>query len=155
MEVCCEPGVVAAGHADPRYRLGGVAVSEPVPGGAWLAGMWFERRVETVAASAMRAYPPELRRDVLHRLLQDRAALWSAIGGWREARQRMFALMRADPLDRGALDTAMAEVRARTAALQALLQSALAGALAEAPAADRAGIQPPMGSFGLLDDRDP
>ncbi len=117
--------------------------------------MWFERRVETVAASAMRAYPPELRRDVLHRLLQDRAALRSAIGGWREARQRMFALIRADPLDRGALDTAMAEVRARTAALQAPLQSALAGALAEAPAADRAGIQPPMGSFGLLDDRDP
>lgn len=125
-------------------------------GGAWLAGQWwFERRVETVAASAMRAYPPELRRDVLQRLLQDRAELRSAVGGWREARQRMFALMRADPLDRGTLDAAMAEVRARTGALQALLQSALADALAEAPAADRARIQPPTGSFGLFDDQNP
>ena len=67
----------------------------------------------------------------------------------------MFALMRADPLDRGALDAAMAEVRARTSVLQALLQSALADALMETPAADRAEIQPPVGSFGLLDDRNP
>lgn len=123
-------------------------------GGAWLAGQWFEQRVET-AAAAMRGYPPELRRDVLRRLLQNRTELRSAVGGWREARQRMFALMRADPLDRGALDAAMAEVRARTGALQALLQSALADALAEAPTADRARIQPPTGGFGLLGDRDP
>jgi uncharacterized membrane protein len=124
-------------------------------GGAWLAGQWFERRVETVAASAMRSYPPELRRDVLRRLLQDRTELRSAVGGWREARQQMFALMRVDPLDRHALEAAMAEVRARTAALQALLQSALAGALAEAPATDRARIEPPTGSFGLFDDQNP
>jgi uncharacterized membrane protein len=122
-------------------------------GGAWLAGRWFERRVETVAASVMRAYPPELRRDVLRRLLQDRAELRSAVGGLREARQRMFAVMRADPLDRGALDAAMAEVRARTGDVQALLQSALVASLAEMPAAERAGIQPPAGGLGLLGDR--
>ncbi|WP_343718446.1 periplasmic heavy metal sensor [Inquilinus sp.] len=124
-------------------------------GGAWLAGRWFEQRVETVAASAMRAYPPELRRDVLRRLLQDRADLRSAVGGLREARQRMFAVMRADPLDRGALDAAMAEVRARTGDVQALLQSALAASLAEMPAGDRAKIQPPAGGLGLLGDRGP
>ena len=86
-------------------------------GGAWLAGRWFDRRVEETAASVMRAYPPELRRDVLRRLLQDRAELRSAVGGLREARQRMVAVMRADPLDRAALDAAMAEVRSRTGAL--------------------------------------
>ncbi|WP_342237339.1 periplasmic heavy metal sensor [Inquilinus sp. OTU3971] len=124
-------------------------------GGAWLAGRWFERRMETTTASVMRAYPPELRRDVLRRLLQDRAELRSAVGGLREARLRMFALMRADPLDRGALDAAMAEVRARTGALQALLQSALADTLAGTPAEERAKILPPNAGLGLLDDRDP
>ncbi len=124
-------------------------------GGAWVAGRWFERRMETITASVMRAYPPELRRDVLHRLLQDRAELRSAVGGLREARQRMFALMRADPLDRGALAQAMAEVRVRTGALQALLQSALADSLAETPAEERAKILPPAAGPGLLGDRDP
>jgi len=124
-------------------------------GGAWLAGRWFDRHVEATAASVMRAYPPELRRDVLRRLLQDRAELRSAVGGLREARQRMVAVMRADPLDRAALDAAMAEVRSRTGALQALLQSALADTLAETPAEERARIQPPANGFGLLGDRAP
>jgi uncharacterized membrane protein len=124
-------------------------------GGAWLAGRWFERRVETTAASVMRAYPPEVRRDVLRRLLQDRTGLRAAVGGLREARQRMFAVMQADPLDRGALEGAMTEVRTRTGTLQALLQSALAASLAETPAADRAKIQPPAVGFGLLGGREP
>lgn len=124
-------------------------------GGAWLAGRWFERRVETTAASVMRAYPPEVRRDVLRRLLQDRTELRAAVGGLREARQRMFAVMQADPLDRGALEGAMAEVRARTGALQALLQSALAASVAEMPAEERRKIQSPTVGLGLLGDRDP
>ena len=124
-------------------------------GGAWLAGRWFERRVEATAASVLRAYPPELRRDVVLRLLQDRAELRAAVGGLREARQRMVAVMRADPLDRAALDAAMAEVRARTGALQALLQSALAASLAETPAGERAKILPPTVGLGLLGDRNP
>lgn len=124
-------------------------------GGAWLAGRWFERRAEANAASVMRAYPPELRRDVLRRLLRDRSELRSAVGGLREARQRMVVVMRADPLDRAALDAAMAEVRSRTGALQALLQSALADTLAETPAEERARIQPPANGFGLLGDRAP
>jgi uncharacterized membrane protein len=124
-------------------------------GGAWLAGRWFERRVETTAASVMRSYPPELRRDVLRRLLQDRTELRAAVGGLREARQRMFAVMQADPLDRGALDQAMAEVRVRTGVLQALLQSALAASLAETPVEERRKIQSPAVGLGLLGDRDP
>jgi uncharacterized membrane protein len=124
-------------------------------GGAWLAGRWIDRRLETVAATVMRAYPPDLRRDVLRRLLQDRAELRAVAGGLREARQRMVAAMRADPLDRAALDVAMAEVRARTGALQALLQSALADTLAETPAEERAKIRPPAAGLGLLEDRGP
>ncbi|WP_162146154.1 periplasmic heavy metal sensor [Inquilinus limosus] len=121
-------------------------------GGAWLAGRWLDRRVEAVAASVMRPYPPELRRDVLRRLLQDRAELRAAVAGLLEARQRMFALMRADPLDRAALEEAMAEVRTRTGALQALLQSALADSLMETPAEERREIRSP--GLGLLDDRE-
>jgi uncharacterized membrane protein len=124
-------------------------------GGAWLAGRWFERRVETTAASVMRAYPPEVRRDALRRLLQDRAGLRAAVGGLREARGRMVAVMRADTLDRAALDAAMAEVRSRTGALQALLQSALADTLAETPAGERAKILVPTVGLGLLGGRDP
>jgi uncharacterized membrane protein len=124
-------------------------------GGAWLAGRWIDRRLEAVAASVMHAYPPELRRDVLRRLLQDRAELRAASGSLREARQRMVAVMRADPLDRAALDAAMAEVRARTGALQGLLQSALADSLAEAPAEERAKIRLPAAGLGLFDDRGP
>ncbi|MGK9167054.1 periplasmic heavy metal sensor [Inquilinus limosus] len=123
-------------------------------GGAWLAGRWLDRRVEAATASVMRPYPPELRRDVLRRLLQDRAELRAAVEGLREARQRMFALMRADPLDRAALDAAMAEVRARTGALQTLLQSTLAAALTETPAEERRKIQSPVPGLGFFGDRE-
>jgi uncharacterized membrane protein len=124
-------------------------------GGAWLAGRWIDRRLETASASVMRAYPPEVRRDVLRRLLQDRTGLRAAVGGLREARQRMVAVMQADPLDRGALESAMAEVRTRTGALQALLQSALVDTLAETPAEERAKILPPAAGLGLLGGREP
>jgi hypothetical protein len=65
-----------------------------------------------------------------------------------EARLRMFAAMRADPLDREALDRSMAEVRVKTTALQALLQSALADILAATPASERQKIEPPRRGLG-------
>jgi uncharacterized membrane protein len=124
-------------------------------GGAWLAGRWFDRRVEATATSVMRAYPPEIRRDVLRRLLRDRTELRAAVAGLRDARQRMFAVMRTDPLDRSALGETMAEVRARTGALQALLQAALADSLMETPVEERRQIRSPAIGLGLLDDRSP
>ena len=55
----------------------------------------------------------------------------------------MFETMRAEPLDPDALARAMADVRAKTTALQAFFQSALAASLEETPAAERRKIEPP------------
>jgi len=64
------------------------------------------------------------------------------------SRQRMFAVMRAEPLDKDALQRAMADVRVKTTELQALLQSALAASVEQAPASERQKIQSP--GLGLL-----
>jgi len=51
--------------------------------------------------------------------------------------------MRADPLDKEALQRAMADVRVKTTELQVLLQSALAESIEQAPLAERQKIEPP------------
>lgn len=103
----------------------------------------------------MQTYPASVRRDVRQRVLADRATMRAVIADLRDARQRMFEAMRSEPLDRGALDRAMADVRAKTTALQAFFQSALAASLEDTPAAERNKIEPPGLGLGPLRDTEP
>lgn len=123
--------------------------------GAWFAGRWLDRRVEAAVGTTLRAYPPSLRREVARRLFADREALRAAIGDMREARQRMLALMRAEPLDRDALSRAMADLRAATTALQAQLHEALADTVARTPAEERRAIEMHASDLDALDDHEP
>ena len=99
----------------------------------------------------MQTYPPSVRSEVRQRLIADRAAMRAVIADLREARRRMFETMRAEPLDPDALARAMADVRAKTTALQAYFQAALAASLEETPAAERKKIEPPSLGLGPLD----
>lgn len=119
--------------------------------GAFVAGRWIDRRIETSVNTVMQTYPPSVRRDVTRRLIADRQTVRAAAADLREARQRMFVLMRADPLDRNALDRAMADVREKTEVLQAMLQNALAASLAETPASERQKIRATGFGGGLLE----
>ena len=58
--------------------------------------------------------------------------------------------MRADPIDQEALAGAMAEVRAKTTALQALLQSVVAASLETVPPSERQKIEAPRLGLGLF-----
>lgn len=118
--------------------------------GAWFAGRYADRSLTAAANVAMSAYPPSLRRAIRQKLVADRRELRAAVTGLREARLRMFTAMRADTLDREALDQAMAEVRVKTTTLQALLQRAFAEVLEEAPLAERQKIEPPRLGMNLF-----
>jgi uncharacterized membrane protein len=107
--------------------------------GAFVATRWALHPLATV----MRTYPPSLRHDVRERLRAEPGKVRAAIVDLHDARERMFAVMRADPLDKEALQRAMADVRVKTTALQALLQSALADSLEQAPLSERQKIKPP------------
>ncbi len=115
--------------------------------GAMLGGHLTERRVAVAAGRVLEAYPPAIRRDVMRRLIAERAELMEAVAELRQARQAMFAQMRADPLDRAVLARTMAEVRDRISTVQALLQNALLASIEAAPAAERQSIRPPA-QFG-------
>jgi hypothetical protein len=52
------------------------------------------------------------------RLAAERDKVRAAIVDLRDSRQRMFAVMRAEPLDKDALQRAMADVRVKTTELQ-------------------------------------
>lgn len=108
----------------------------------------------TAWGAIMQTYPASVRRDVRQRVVADRANLRAVITDLREARRRMFETMRADPLDRDALARGMADVRAKTMALQAYFQSALAETLAETPAAERKKIEPPGLGLGLFREKE-
>lgn len=122
--------------------------------GAWFTGDWLDRRAEATVDRTLRAYPPALRRDVARRLFADRRAMRAAVADLRDARQRMFALMRAEPLDRDALARAMAELRAATAALQVRLHEALAASVERASPDERRSIRAPASGPDALDGRD-
>ncbi len=106
--------------------------------GAWVATRWFYHPL----AAIMQTYPPSLRHDVRARLAAEREKVRVAIVDLHDARERMFTVMRADPLDKDALQRAMADVRVKTGALQALLQSALADSIEQAPLSERQKIRP-------------
>jgi len=107
--------------------------------GAFVATRWLYRPL----AAAVLAYPPSLRQDVRQRLAAERDKVRTAIVDLHDSRQRMFAAMRAEPLDKDGLQRAMADVRVKTTELQALLQSALAASVEQAPASERQKIAPP------------
>lgn len=112
-------------------------------GGAWLAGRWLDHRITASVGSLLNTYPPSIRRDFARRLVANRQELRSSVRAVRDARKHMIEIGRADPLDRQALERAMADVRQKTAGLQQLIQNALAASMAEAPAAERARIKIP------------
>ncbi len=112
--------------------------------GAWVATRWHRHPL----AMMMLSYPPSLRQDLRDRLLAAGPKLKAALFELREARQRMFAIMRADPLDKEALERAMADVRAKTTELQAMVQAVLAESLEKAPLSERQKIKQP--GFGFL-----
>jgi uncharacterized membrane protein len=107
--------------------------------GAFVATRWLYRPL----AAIMLTYPPSLRHDVRERLSAERDKVRAAILDLHDARQRMFAAMRADPLDKEALQRAMADVRVKTTELQALLQEALAASVEQSPLSERQKIKPP------------
>jgi len=123
--------------------------------GALFAARWFERPLAAAFVAAMQAYPPDLRREIRRKLFADRDALRTSVKDLRDARDRMFTLMRADPIDHQALDGAMAEVRAKTTALQAMLQSVLAASLETVPPSERRKIEAPRLGLGLFRGNDP
>ena len=67
----------------------------------------------------------------------------------------MVQVMRAEPLDREALERAMTDVRVKTAALQALLQSAVAASLERVPASERQKIELPGRGLGIFNRQRP
>lgn len=113
--------------------------------GAWVATRWHRHPL----AKVMLSYPPSLRQDLRARMLAEAPKLKAAMFELREARQRMFTIMRADPLDKEALERAMADVRAKTTELQAMVQAVLAESLEKAPASERQKIEAPGFDFLL------
>jgi hypothetical protein len=91
----------------------------------------------------LQPFPPDIRRAIGRDLVENRVALRQALEDYRAAQNRLYGLMQASPLDRAALETAFADVRAKTAALQALGQDVLSRAVSTAPPDTRAQIRPP------------
>jgi uncharacterized membrane protein len=123
--------------------------------GAWFAGRVLGGPVASAIAAVMQSYPLSLRQEIRRQVFEQRDAILTAVADLRDARARMFALMRGDPLDTEALQRAMAEVRDKTTTVQALLQSALAASLAETPAAEREKIVSPSFGFSLFEHPNP
>lgn len=121
--------------------------------GGFVALRVADRPFVSTAGMAMAALPPALRQELRRELRERRAELRKAAVDLREARANMVEVMRADPLDREALERAMTAVRAKTAVLQALLQSAVAASLERVPAAERRKIELPGLGFGAFDRR--
>ncbi len=112
-------------------------IAGPRPGG----------EIERIVALGMRAFPPEIRRDVAARARSGREQFRVRLDDIRAAHQRMFETMRAQPFDRAALEAAFADVRQKTNALQAAGQELVAEAVAEAPPEVRRRIRPQRGPF--------
>ncbi len=98
--------------------------------------------IEQLVALGTRAFPPEIRRAVVAEALGRGTELRTAIAGFREARQKVLAAMKAEPYDQGALDAAFGEVRDKLTALQILGQDIVSAAMRTVTPEARAKINP-------------
>ena len=99
---------------------------------------------ETIARGAVQrllaSVPGEYRDGVEKRLLARRGEIQRANQQLRATRERLATLAGADPLDRGQLDQAYAELRERNMAVQKAIHVAVTEAIAELPADARRAI---------------
>lgn len=96
-----------------------------------------------IVAIGIRSFPPEIQKVIREKSEERRAEIGERLEGVRAARQKMFEVLRADPFDPAALDSAFTELRNRTTELQLIGQEMVAEAVADAPADVRAEIRPP------------
>ena len=99
--------------------------------------------MERIVMLGIKTFPPEIRRAILAEALSDRSELRTALSAFREARQKLFQTMRAEPFDPAALDAAFAEVRAQTDTLQNAGQKIIGEAVKAASPEARAQIAGP------------
>ncbi len=103
--------------------------------------------IERIVTIGIRAFPPEIQRDIAERVRGERAQFRVRIDAMHDARQHMFEAMRKGEFDRGELDEAFADVRMKTNEVQAIGQGIVADAVANAPPQVRMRIRPPRGPF--------
>jgi len=121
---------------------------------SFIAGRWSAGGSRVDAAAFALPYPEPIRAATREVLRENRVEVIAALARLRRARLAMFEEARRPDIDRGALDKAMAEVRAATTALQEVAQAALAKALLAASAQERARISGPA-KFDLLPENQP
>lgn len=103
--------------------------------------------IERIVAIGARAFPPKIRDNIGKLAEGERDDMHARFDAVQEARQRMYAAMRADPFDRAAVEAAFADLTAKTDALQAAGQEIVLKALEQATPAERARIRPSHGPF--------
>jgi hypothetical protein len=102
--------------------------------------------VERLVATAVRGFPPEIQRLIADTTRNKRPQLRAGLEAVQESRQKMFEAMRAQPFNQASLDTAFAEYRAATVALQKVGQDVVSQAVAQAAPDVRRRIKPPGAS---------
>jgi uncharacterized membrane protein len=103
--------------------------------------------IERIVAIGIRAFPPEIQKAIVDGSKAKRDEMRARFDDVRDARQRMFEAMRADPFDPAALETAYADVRQKTNVLQEAGQQIVLDAVANASPEVRSRIRPPRGPF--------
>lgn len=96
--------------------------------------------IEHMIGAFVTRMPRELRHLVRDELHDVKPELRREFGDLMQARQRMFSLMRAEPLDDAALEAAMSDVRRELNDVQAVGQQAVLAAIKRADPAVRAEI---------------
>lgn len=103
--------------------------------------------IERIVAIGIRAFPPEIQQAISEGARAKREEMRARLDDVRNARQRMFEVMRADPFDPAALETAYADLREKTNVLQQAGQQIVLDAVAKATPEVRSRIRPPRGPF--------
>ncbi|HEY5082125.1 MAG TPA: periplasmic heavy metal sensor [Bauldia sp.] len=103
--------------------------------------------IERIVMMGIRAFPPELQKAIVASAHAKDDEMKTKIDTVKQARQKIFDAMRAEPFDRAALEAAYADLRTSTGALQQVGQELTLDALASAPADLRQRIRPPHGPF--------
>jgi hypothetical protein len=103
--------------------------------------------IERIVAIGIRAFPPEIQKAIVDGSKAKRDEMKTLIDSVKDARQRMFEAMRADPFDPAALEAAYADLRQKTSVLQEAGQQIVLDAVANASPEVRSRIRPPRGPF--------